>query len=186
MTPELAVERIADLYQRHGNKDYGEVMTQVQHAVQAGRLAVQQGADEELVLAAVLHDIGHLLVHEVPQAERDQALLRHQLVGADYLLELGFSARLAELVRRHVDGKRYLTAIDPGYLSGLSPASVESLGFQGGPMSPAEVDAFEALPDREQHLRLRQWDDLAKQADDPDLDMQPFLEMALRHLQAGV
>jgi phosphonate degradation associated HDIG domain protein len=182
MKPAQAVEEISRLFTEHGHHHYGESMDQIQHAVQAARLALADGSTEDMVLAAFLHDIGHLLVNEVPVSQRDDAIYRHQSVGADYLRGLGFSERVADLVERHVDGKRYLTAVDPGYRDTLSEASIESLGFQGGPMDPAEVSAFEALGDRDAHLKLRHWDDEAKNADDPDRDMSHFLEMAQRHL----
>lgn len=182
MSPENAVHEIARLYQTYGHHNYDEAMSQVQHAVQAGRLAQAEGYADEVVLGAVLHDIGHLLVAEVPKAQRDDAIYKHQIVGANYLRELGFSATVAALVENHVAGKRYLTAIDPEYHAGLSPASVKSLAFQGGPMSAQEVAAFAADKNKGLYIKTRQWDDLAKDPDDADTDMQPYLALALKHL----
>jgi putative nucleotidyltransferase with HDIG domain len=182
MKATQAVAEITRLFSDHGENHYGESMDQVQHAVQAARLALAENAPEEVILAAFLHDIGHLLINEVPVSQRDVALYRHQVIGADYLRGLGFSARVADLVAHHVDGKRYLTAVDPAYRDTLSAASIESLRFQGGPMTRAEVAAFDALPDRDLHLRLRHWDDEAKNPDDPNRDLSLFLEMAERHL----
>lgn len=183
MATKEAIERIRELYRRHGHNTYGEVMTQTQHAVQAARLAMAQDRPDEVVLSAFLHDIGHLLVNEVPIEERDDAVYRHQKVGADYLRQLGFSEKVATLVEHHVDGKRYLTAINPAYYEALSPASVESLTFQGGPMSHDEVVAFDRVAERDLYLDLRRWDDLAKDPDDPNMDIEPFLAIALRHLE---
>lgn len=182
MEAQDAVERIGTLFAQYGKHTYGEVMTQTQHAVQAARLAATEGYPDHVVLGAFLHDIGHLMINEVPPEQRDDALYRHQRVGADYLRELGFDERVANLVERHVDGKRYLTAVDPSYRDTLSRASIESLAFQGGPMTPDEVDRFEARPDKSLHLALRRWDDQAKDPSDPDTDLKPDLEMAGRHL----
>jgi phosphonate degradation associated HDIG domain protein len=184
MTPRATVEKIRQLFKRHGHHTYGEVMTQTQHAVQAARLAAAQGQPDDVVLGALLHDIGHLLVNEVEQHERDDAIHRHQKIGADYLRRLGFGDRVTSLVERHVEGKRYLTAINSAYHDNLSPASVESLAFQGGPMSPSEVTAFDQLPDRDLYLDLRRWDDLAKDPDDSDTNLEPYLSIALHHLEA--
>jgi putative nucleotidyltransferase with HDIG domain len=182
MKPQQAVAEIGRLFADHGHHHYGESMDQVQHAVQAARLAVAEDAPDEVVLAAFLHDIGHLLVNEVPVSQRDDAIYRHQVLGADYLRGLGFGERLADLVERHVDGKRYLTAVDPRYRETLSAASIESLVFQGGPMTDVEVAAFERLADYDLHLRLRHWDDEAKDPGNPDRDLSGFLVMAERYL----
>lgn len=183
MQVQHALGRIEYLFLAHGHNRYGEAMTQSQHAVQAGRLALSAGQDEDVVLGAFLHDIGHLMVHDAPETQRDDAIYRHQCVGADFLGQLGFCARIADLVEHHVDAKRYLTAVDPAYRATLSAASIESLGFQGGPMSEAEVTAFESLPDKDLYIQLRHWDDQAKNPDDADVDMTRFFTMIERHLK---
>lgn len=182
MTDKSPSERIRGLYETFGSGHYGERVTQVQHAVQCGRLALEDGFDDEVVIAAFLHDIGHLLVEELPPERREGAVLRHQELGADFLRELEFSERVAKLVETHVDGKRYLTAVEDGYRDGLSEASKESLAFQGGPMSVSEASAFEADPDLDQHLALRRWDDQAKNPEDADVDIAPFMERIRAHL----
>ncbi|MGB0712874.1 MAG: HD domain-containing protein [Gammaproteobacteria bacterium] len=182
MTDTSPYERIHDLYRKFGTGHYGERVTQIQHAVQCGRLALDDGYDDEVVIAAFLHDIGHLLVEELPPERREGAILRHQEVGADFLRELEFSERVAKLVETHVDGKRYLTAVQEGYWQDLSEASKESLGFQGGPMSVTEVSVFEADPDLDQHLALRRWDDLAKDPENADVDIAPFMDRIRAHL----
>ena len=184
MTPSETIEHIRRLFAQYGHHTYGEAMSQTQHAIQAARLAAAQGQPDEVVLGAFLHDIGHLLVNEVAESQRDDAIHRHQKVGADHLRALGFSDRVITLVEHHVAGKRYLTAINSEYHDKLSPASIESLGFQGGPMSPSEVREFEELADRHLYLDLRRWDDLAKDPDDQDTNLEPYLEMALHHLEA--
>lgn len=183
LTTQNAIDELQRLYSTYGSHSYDEAMSQLQHAVQAARLAEAEGYDPEVVLAAFFHDVGHLLVEEVPVQERDSAIYRHQQVGADYLLLLGFSHRVARLVREHVAGKRYLVAVDPDYLATLSEASVRSLDFQGGPMSYEEVCAFESDPDRELFVQLRRWDDRAKNPQDQNIDCSKYMEMAREHLE---
>ncbi len=181
------VAEILHLFERHGQGHYGEAVTQTQHAVQAGALAIAEGHPDDVVIGAFLHDIGHLMVNEVPEAQRDAAIYRHQQIGADLLRELGFSELVIDLVATHVDSKRYLTAVDPDYLATLSPASVESLAFQGGPMSADEVSEFQARPDMYLHVRLRHWDDLAKDPHNDKVDIAPFVSRMRDHFrdQAG-
>ncbi|MCY1280231.1 phosphonate degradation operons associated HDIG domain protein [compost metagenome] len=131
--------------------------------VQAAELAAADGADEELILAAFCHDIGHFCA-PLTAANSMAGLGRrgHERVGAQWLRDLGFSARLAGLVARHVDAKRYLCWRSPAYLTGLSPASWQTLDWQGGPMDATEAAAFEADPLFADSLRLRRWDEAAK------------------------
>ncbi len=150
------------LFQHAATADYiGEPVTQAEHAFQAAKLAAQSG-DDELVLAALLHDVGHLCF---PTAEKmaDVGVLHHESLGCDYLISLGFSKRVAELVEGHVDAKRYLVATKPDYRKNLSEASLKTLRFQGGEMSAAEVLEFEARADFKNLLQLRAWDEAAKQ-----------------------
>ena len=183
MNPVKAIDSIAYLYASYGHCNYDEVMSQVQHAVQSGRLAKSSGYTDEVILGAVFHDIGHLMIEEVAEDQRDAAMYRHQIIGADYLRKLGFSEQVAAIVENHVAGKRYLTAVNPDYMATLSPASIHSLEFQGGPMSDEEVAEFEADENKDLYIEMRRWDDLAKNPDDTDIDMQPYWDMALQHLQ---
>src|SRR6201999_4161796 len=91
----------------------------------------------------------------------------------------GFPDAVVEAVRLHVDAKRYLCATDPSYIHRLTPASQHSLSLQGGPMTPAEVAAFEARPHHRAAVQVRLWDDAGKDVDRPDLafaDFRPLLE----------
>ncbi len=161
-----AGRRIADevfaLFTARGAGAYfGERVSMTEHGLQAAHFARTEGAPPELVLAALLHDVGHL-VEVVPEDLADWTLdARHEEVGARWLAER-FSAQIAEPVRLHVPAKRYLCATDPGYLARLSPASVHTLELQGGPMDAAEIGRFEALPFRREAVRLRLWDDRGK------------------------
>lgn len=114
---------------------------------------------EEFITAALLHDIGHLL----PGPEHvGLGRIAHQNVGADYLKQLKLSPTVVELIRSHVDAKRYLVSKEPDYYEFLSDASKETLKLQGGPMTPDECSRFENDPLFELKILLRQCDELAK------------------------
>ncbi|MFB0825186.1 phosphonate degradation HD-domain oxygenase [Chromobacterium violaceum] len=157
-----AIAALRQLYRQHGARHYGEAVSQFDHAIQAATLARDAGCDDELTLAAFLHDVGHLLEHDDAQAMGGYGVMAHDKLARDYLLQLGFSPRLARLVGMHVEAKRYLCAIDPAYLAALSPASAATLGYQGGPMRADEADAFSRLPDLADIQALRRLDEAAK------------------------
>lgn len=172
------------LLETHGSETYhGEPVTQLEHMLQAGDLAVREGADEETVLAAFLHDIGHLCAHMQPVRDMDgYGVEDHEAVGEAYLCDRGFSPRLGRLVRSHVATKRYLAGCEPGYMDRLSDASRKTLEWQGGPMSATEAEIFASDPDFGMFLRIRQWDDRAKVQGASTLDTAYFRELAFRHL----
>jgi len=183
--PQTAVDELFALYQAHGHDDYiGEPVSQLEHMYQAAQLAEAAGADDEVVLAAFFHDLGHLCAAHTAPSMAGFGVVDHEQLGADYLRARGFSARLARLVQSHVQAKRYLTYKYPSYLQQLSPASRATLAFQGGVMSAAEAEAFEQDPDAELILQLRQWDEQAKEANQPVGSLGHLRERALRHLQA--
>lgn len=158
------VAQIQDLFERHGGDAYfGEPVTQAAHGLQAAHLARESGAPDSLIVAALLHDIGHLIHGDESLADAGIDG-RHEDLGADWL-EAHFGPEVCDPVRLHVPAKRYLCATDPAYVSGLSPASITSLGLQGGPFTDAEVAAFDALPHAVAALQLRRWDDGAKVVD---------------------
>jgi len=153
---------IADIFQRRGADSYlGEAVTMSEHMLQSALLAEQEGADDVLVAAALLHDIGHY-TSEFPPDAQDQGIdNRHDVAGAAVLAPY-FPKAVTDGVRYHVPAKRYLCATDPGYFARLSEASVLTLKLQGGPMSAAEVAEFSKLPNLADILRVRLWDDEAK------------------------
>jgi gamma-butyrobetaine dioxygenase len=162
MTGADPIGVIADLFASEGAREYlGEPVTQASHMLQAAALAQQCGAPPALVAAALLHDVGHFTSavsgHDLMRGTDN----RHSDAGAAWLAQW-FGEEVTEPVRLHVAAKRYLCAVEPGYLSALSPASVYTLGVQGGPMSAAERAEFEADPQAGAALRLRRWDDEAK------------------------
>lgn len=192
MTKEKAGEISEDiirLYETHGGAEYaGEKVSQLEHMVQAAQLAEAQGFDEEVVLAAFLHDIGHISEAAKGDNEMDGFGIRdHEELGAEFLREKGFSKKVTRLVESHVQAKRYLTLQDPVYYQGLSEASKRTLEYQGGPMSAEEAAAFEQYPLFELIIRMRRWDEQAKLEHQPVPDLGRYREMMTRHLEtAGI
>jgi len=140
---------------------FGEPVSQLEHALQAAAAADDAGAPDALVVAALLHDIGHL-VHGLPEDVADHGVdARHEEIGEHWLSER-FSRVVTEPIRLHVAAKRYLCAMEPEYIASLSDASMASLALQGGPMSPDEVRVFEQSPFARDAVALRRWDDAAK------------------------
>ena len=157
------IDNIIDLFENHGDSLYfGEQVTETEHALQCASLAEQAGASNTIIAAALLHDIGHLL-HGLGEDAADQGIdAKHEDVGAEWLREY-FPSEVVDCVRLHVDAKRYLTAMQPGYLEALSPSSKQSLALQGGPFTPEEANAFEVNePNYQAALLVRHWDDEAK------------------------
>ncbi len=153
---------ITGLFDSEGAADYlGEPVTQAAHMLQAAALAERDGAPGALVVAALLHDVGHFTGTVTGRDLMRGTDNRHSEQGANWLAQW-FGPDVTEPVRLHVDAKRYLCATEPGYLDQLSPASVYTLGVQGGPMAGAELAAFEARPHAAAACRVRRWDDAAK------------------------
>jgi [1-hydroxy-2-(trimethylamino)ethyl]phosphonate dioxygenase len=152
------VARVFVWLDTRGRRAYGEGVTQLEHALQCGELAREAGAPPSLVVAALLHDIGHLMLPEAFPAESDD---RHEAVGAR-LLRHWFREAVVVPVALHVRAKRYLVAVDPGYRATLSEASARSLALQGGALTAWEVGAFEVLRYADAALALRRWDDAGK------------------------
>lgn len=183
MTAGDPVEVIAELFAGEGAADYlGEAVTQAEHMLQAAALAEQAGASPALIAAALLHDVGHFTGTVTGRDLMHGTDNRHSDQGADWLAQW-FGADVTEPVRLHVAAKRYLCAVEPGYLERLSPASVYTLGVQGGPMRPEEITAFRDSEYSQDACQLRRWDDEAK---DPEARPPSFEHFApyLRALAA--
>jgi gamma-butyrobetaine dioxygenase len=162
-----AVETIGELFAGPSARDHmGEPVPIGEHMLQAGALAEAAGAEDALVAAALLHDIGHLL------GETDED--RHGEAGARWLSQW-FGDAVTEPVRLHVPAKRYLCAVDSAYFGLLSAESVRTLSLQGGPMTAAEAAAFEILPHARDAVAVRRWDDQAK---DPAVTPPRFADFA--------
>jgi putative nucleotidyltransferase with HDIG domain len=151
MTTEQAekiTNEIMDLYKGYGGNEYaGEKVTQLEHMVQSAQLAEEQGYDEEVILAAFLHDIGHISEAAKGENEMDGFGIKdHEELGAEFLRGKGFSKKIARLVESHVEAKRYLTIKDPAYYAQLSEASKRTLEFQGGPMTERGSSSLRTIP----------------------------------------
>ncbi|MCV2403125.1 HDIG domain-containing protein [Marinomonas sp. C2222] len=174
---------IERLYLSYGEQSYGEVCTQFQHASQSGALAFENGCDDEVAIAAFLHDIGHLIAEDSGLFEGIQyGYAAHDLVGADYLQRFGFSEKVVYLVREHVQVKRYLVVTKPGYMDSLSHASQETLKMQGGPMSDEEVALYQQHPHLDDIVALRNIDDSGKRPEKPCEPLGFWLEKIRAHL----
>ena len=162
------LEHIKHLFKTYGDKRYGEDCSVISHSFQSGYLAWKKGLDDELVLSAFLHDIGHLVPLDNKQLSRgisEFGTVDHEMVGANYLEYIGLSDRIAQVIRLHVACKRYLCASEPGYYDALSHASKSSLEYQGGPMSKKEQNKFVENPYFKDALEIRRIDDEAKGLD---------------------
>ena len=158
----LSIEDIESVFARRGAEQYsGEPVTQLEHALQSAALAEAEGADDELVTAALLHDLGHLLqeLGETPSLRGVDDV--HQYAALPFLRGL-FGERVLGGIRLHVDAKRYLCATRADYHDALSEDSKRSLKLQGGVFDAAQAQAFIAQPGAPDAVRLRLWDDRAK------------------------
>lgn len=183
--PESAasIEHVLALYEEFGTFTYDEELAQLDHALQTAALAAHEAASEELVVAALLHDVGHLLAIQAGRAEGESAVpaedLTHEAVGARYLAGL-FPPAVTGPIALHVRAKRYLCAMDSEYVAGLSAGSVRSLKLQGGPMSVTEVRVFERNPASASAVRLRGWDDGGKLDDLQVAPLSAYVEVLRR------
>ena len=190
MTTQQAIQvsdEIISLYNKYGGELYaGEKVTQLQHMVQAAQLAEEQGYGEEVILAAFLHDIGHICVSATGDNEMDgYGIKDHEEVGAKFLQERGFSQPLISLVVSHVQAKRYLTFKYPEYYAQLSDASKKTLEYQGGTMTAEEAVEFEKSPIVDLIIQMRRWDEEAKIEHLPVPDLLIYRDMMVRHLETG-
>ena len=153
---------ISELFAARGGVNYfGETISTTQHALQAAYFARQAQASDALVLAALLHDIGHLIDAAADDLAEWTADAQHEAVGSRWLAQ-HFGPDVSEPVRLHVPAKRFLCATDPSYYSHLSAASRMTLTLQGGAMSIEEAENFAAEPYHREALRVRRWDDAGK------------------------
>jgi len=182
---ESTINKIFGLYEQYGAREYaGEKVSQLEHMSQAGLLALGGGYDDEVVLAAFLHDIGHLLpIEDATESMDGFGKVDHEKEGAKYLFKAGFSERVCKLIASHVNAKRYLTWKYPEYYDRLSDASKKTLEFQGGKMGEQEARAFEADPLFDLYIQMRQWDEMAKLQHQPLPEIGLFRQKAIEHLK---
>ena len=171
LTPRTIVAFLGDIVARRGADSYlGEPVTIGQHMLQAAHLAETESAGDELVAAALLHDIGHY-TGEFGEDYIEQGVDNHHDEAGAQVLERFFPPVVTECVRLHVAAKRYLCATEPDYFEKLSDASVKTLALQGGPMSAGEAAEFCRNPYFAEAVRVRLWDEAAK---DPELRVPGF------------
>ncbi len=183
MKPSPLAE-ITRLYEQHGAALYaGEPVTQLEHALQAAHFAEQAGEPPGLITAALLHDVGHL-THEFDEDCAEQDINdEHEAAGAEWLREAGFGLDVTEPIRLHVPAKRYLCAVDLACFEQLSDASRLSLKLQGGPFDDSEVERFRSNSFFEAAVRLRGYDDQAKQVGLKTPPLSHFIEIVSSVLQ---
>lgn len=182
---DQSVQSLVQPLQDSVNAEYiGEEISQLEHALQAAYWAQKTSAPAEVVLAALFHDVGHLIAPEAPQMD-GLGVMDHETLGANFLMEHGCSQRMADLVAAHVGAKRYLCHRKPAYYKRLSEASKGTLEFQGGPMSEAEAVTFESSPDFKYFLAIRSWDELAKDPDAQVPNLESYIPMLKQHIETN-
>jgi phosphonate degradation associated HDIG domain protein len=160
----LSLQDVERLFAERGGEQYaGEPVTQLEHALQCALFAQDDGADDALVTAALLHDLGHLLHDLGPTPTLHGIDDVHQYRALPFLRGL-FGDAVINPVKLHVDAKRYLCATRTGYFAALSEDSKRSLGLQGGIFNEGQAEAFIAQSGAREAVRLRIWDDRAKTA----------------------
>jgi phosphonate degradation associated HDIG domain protein len=175
MNHDEVVGYIAQLFKERGDSQYGgEMVTQLEHALQAATLAEHDGCDSAAISAALLHDIGHVM-HDLSDDAPEQGVDDLHEVIAYRFLNQYFPREVSEPVELHVAAKRYLCAVDATYYDSLSEPSKLSLKLQGGPFQPEQIAEFEQHSYWEQAINLRKWDDLAKVAGTKTPSLEYFL-----------
>ena len=162
LSPDTIVAFLADIFARRGGEEYlGEPVTMAEHMLQGAYFAEKAGAPEVIVVAALLHDIGHFISEFGTFSMDDTQDRFHEDAGAAVLAPY-FPKLVTDCVQYHVAAKRYLCATKPAYFNHLSAASVHSLNLQGGPMSPQQVAEFEQNPNLKDIVKVRYFDDAGK------------------------
>ena len=180
LTRDTIVAFLGDIFDRRGGEEYlGEPVTMAQHMLQGATFAEQQGLGEDIIVAALLHDIGHF-TSEFGTYRTDDTQDRHHEEAGAQVLAAFFPTLVTDCVRHHVAAKRYLCATRPSYFDRLSAASVHTLNLQGGPMSADEVVAFETNPNLAEIIQVRYLDEAGKVADMITPDYAHFAPMVQR------
>ncbi len=183
-TEKIATEIIDLLLSKGGSEYIGEPLTKLEHMVQSAILAEDQQLGDEMIIAALLHDIGHICVDTSAENDMDGfGVIDHEEAGADYLYDRGFSEKIIEVVSNHVPAKRYLCYKYPDYNDALSIASKKTLEFQGGPMTADEALAFEELTYFKEIIALRRIDEMAKLENMPlPKNLDKYKKLIIEHL----
>jgi len=186
LTRDNIVAFLEDIFERRGGEEYlGEPVTMAEHMLQGATIAEENGQSEEIIVAALLHDIGHFTSEFGTFSMDDTQDKFHEEAGAK-VLEDFFPSIITDCVRYHVAAKRYLCATKPEYLGRLSEASTHSLNLQGGPMNTEEVSEFEQNPNIKEIVQVRYLDDAGKHADMKTPAFAHFAPMVQRIVDAHV
>lgn len=184
LTRDNIVAFLADIFERRGGEEYlGEPVTMAEHMLQGATIAEQNGMPEDIIVAALLHDIGHFTSEFGTFTMEDTEDRHHEDAGAEVLAPF-FPSVVTDCVKYHVAAKRYLCATRPEYFNRLSEASIHSLNLQGGPMSAEEVAEFEKNPNLEKIIQVRYLDEAGKRADMETPGFQHFAPMVQRIVDA--
>lgn len=184
-TPKKICDEIFTLLNNADNQEYiGEEISQLDHALQCARFASDAGYDDETIIAALLHDIGHLSAPDNTEKMDELGVLKHEQIGAEFLKKRGFPEKVAELVKSHVDAKRYLVFTKPDYYNKLSEASKKTLKYQGGAMTEEEAREFEQDKNFATKIKIREWDERAKQKDMKVYGLESYQSLIIKMLCA--
>lgn len=183
-TPDSAADVLFRLLVHKGSGAYfSEPVTQLEHALQAAACAQEHTDKPHVILAALLHDIGHLLEGGVSNDWDSLGQPNHDKLGSAYLESLGFGTEITRLVENHVKAKRYLVTVDPAYRLSLSEASKQTFVLQGGEMWPDEIRSFEMDPDFDHIIFIRLCDEKAKDPGKQVADLEYYRPMIEHYLQ---
>lgn len=179
----MSIVRLKNIFEKVKCHDYiGEAISQFEHALQSAYYAEKLGHSEEVILASLLHDIGHVALSSRQPQMADLGIINHEWIGARLALDMGFSKKTAFLIGHHVNAKRYLAAKKDSYKSSLSLASTGTLKFQGGPMTLAEQGEFEALPYFKEALQVRTNDEKGKDTDLSLPNFEHYIQLCESHI----
>jgi putative nucleotidyltransferase with HDIG domain len=180
---EASLSQVFNILLEGEKSEYiGETISQLEHALQCAQIALDAQSSDELIIAALLHDIGHLQAPAEAKRMDEFGIDHHHRLAGAFLRDLGFSEEVAQLVEGHVEAKRFLVAQKPKYFEELSHASQETLKRQGGPMSDEEATRFQKNPLFKLMLKLRVCDDQAKIPGKKVPELGFYREKVLRHL----
>lgn len=181
MTSAEIAEQILDAFETCGHLDYGEDISMREHMLQTACLAERNGEHDRVVVAALLHDYGHLICNMPNNIFAEGVDNFHQEIGAEALKEW-FGNDIVDAVRLHVDAKRYLCAVNPDYFEKLSDSSITTLEIQGGPMNGQEVLEFRSSKGHETATRIRVYDDMGKLPDMQRPGLDYYIPMIIKCL----
>ena len=187
LTKDQRIDKLFNLYKSYGQANYiGELITQLEHMIQAATLAEKQNLPKDVIVACLCHDIGHFFYDRGSMISKDDdknwGVKDHEKLASNWLKDLGFNELVCDLVNNHVNAKRYLVSINHDYLSNLSNASLQTLKFQGGPMNGDEILAFKSSPSFDLYLTIRKIDEAAKEPNVKLPDLEHYRSMCIECL----